>query len=62
MKSILKLLLLVSLMVVSRLDKQNWHLTAKANKESIPATYPVSDNNFTKVVNSPIQQFYISQK
>ncbi|MDQ4139208.1 MAG: hypothetical protein M3142_01665 [Bacteroidota bacterium] len=62
MKSILKVLLLGSLMIVSRLNKQNWQIATKSNKVNIPAAYPLSNNNLTKVVNSPIQQLYISQK
>ncbi|QNF33314.1 hypothetical protein HUW51_11455 [Adhaeribacter swui] len=61
MKSILKLLLLGSLMVISRLNKENGQLTAKSDKEVTPTPYTVN-NNYTKLVNSPIQQFYISQK
>ncbi|WP_146153650.1 hypothetical protein [Adhaeribacter arboris] len=62
MKSILKVLLLGSLMIVSRLNKHNWQLTPQPVEVIIPATYPMSGNELTKTVNTPIQQLYISQR
>lgn len=62
MKSLLKVLVLVSLIVISRLDKQNWQLTTKPIKVSIPSSYPLKAGNFSKAANTPIQQLFITQR
>ncbi|RDC66333.1 hypothetical protein [Adhaeribacter pallidiroseus] len=61
MKSLLKVLVLVSLIVISRLDKQNWELTAKPVKVSPPSAYPLKAVDFSKTGNTSIQQLFISQ-
>ena len=61
MKSLLKVLVLVSLIVISRLDKQNWQLTTKPVKVNTPSAYPLKAVDFSKAGTTPIQQLFISQ-
>ncbi len=57
----MKVLVLVSLMVISRLDKQNWQLTDEPTKAS---SAPALSNSaiFTKANNGALQQFLLTQK
>ena len=62
MKSFFKLFALVSLMVISRLDKQAWQINGKPIKSSLSAGLPKNVNNLSKANNAYIQQLLLSQK
>lgn len=61
MKSLMKVLVLVSLMIISRLDKQNWQLTNEPVKASNTPVLPDAAI-FTKANSGTVPQFLLTQK